>query len=204
MATTITVQDRLSQVLVSWCGLLSSWAADGSLVSAAESALALNSSNALPGSASLLQSLSTQWAAGEFSSLPPILLLPAEAISGAYGAYATSTDSIYINESWLLTASDEQIAAVLTEELGHFLDAHLNQSDTPGDEGEVFSNLLLSPSAAASSSSADDSIVITVNGTSISAEAATATNTLNIDLSQGPQAIIAKASITDATGLGYY
>lgn len=61
---------------------------------------------------------------------------------GAAGAYASSTGTIYLNQDWLQSASQEQVLAVLTEELGHLLDWLLNSSDTPGDEGELFAALL--------------------------------------------------------------
>jgi hypothetical protein len=58
------------------------------------------------------------------------------------GAYAQSTGKIYLNADWVKTATQKAIDAVLTQELGHFLDGLLNSSDTPGDEGELFAALL--------------------------------------------------------------
>ncbi len=69
-------------------------------------------------------------------------VLPAGAMAGAMGAYASSTGTIYLNQEWLMRASREQVLAVLTEELGHHLDTLLNTSDTPGDEGELFAAFL--------------------------------------------------------------
>jgi hypothetical protein len=34
------------------------------------------------------------------------------------------------------------IAAVLLEEIGHFVDSKINLADTPGDEGAVFSAIV--------------------------------------------------------------
>jgi hypothetical protein len=70
------------------------------------------------------------------------VLLPASSMPTAAGAYAASTGTIYLNEDWLQTASQEQLLAVLTEELGHHLDNLLNVEDTPGDEGALFAGLL--------------------------------------------------------------
>jgi len=120
-----------------WQEQLQAWAADGSLASAARHALELGAHDP-----PLLSELVSQWTEGDFSSLPPIVLLPASSMPGAAGAYAISTGSIYLNQDWLETASDERVIAVLTEELGHHLDALLNSTDTPGDEGEVFAALL--------------------------------------------------------------
>ena len=62
---------------------------------------------------------------------------------GAAGAYAASTGTIYLNASWLENTNSSAVLAVLTEELGHWLDNSLNPSDTPSDEGELFAALLL-------------------------------------------------------------
>ena len=60
----------------------------------------------------------------------------------AAGAYAKKTGTIYLNQAWIQTASHKEIIKVLTEEYGHHLDALLNQDDTKGDEGKLFSDLL--------------------------------------------------------------
>lgn len=134
----------LETVRPAWQEQLQAWAADGSLASAARHALELGAEDP-----PLLSELVSQWTEGDFSALPPIVLLPASSMPGAAGAYAISTGSIYLNEDWLETASDEQVIAVLTEELGHHLDALLDPSDTPGDEGELISRLLLSADLSA-------------------------------------------------------
>ncbi len=120
-----------------WQEQLQAWAADGSLASAARHALELGAHDP-----PLLSELVSQWAEGDFSGLPPIVLLPASSMPGAAGAYAISTGSIYLNQDWLETASNEQVIAVLTEEVGHHLDGLLNSADTHGDEGQVFAALL--------------------------------------------------------------
>ena len=61
---------------------------------------------------------------------------------GAAGAYASGNNTIYLNANWLGSASHAQVIAVLNEELGHHLDAQLNNNDTAGDEGELFALLL--------------------------------------------------------------
>ncbi|MCT0229559.1 hypothetical protein KQ306_01600 [Synechococcus sp. CS-1324] len=90
-----------------------------------------------------LTGLIAAWGAGDFSGLPPIEVLEGSVLPGAAGAYAISTCTIYLNGDWLASASEQQVIAVLTEELGHHLDGMLNGSDTPGDEGELFSGLAL-------------------------------------------------------------
>jgi len=116
--------------------LLKGWALDRSLTAAAQEALLLQSTP------QTLQELVSQWGAEDFRSLPPIVLLSSAEMNGAMGAYALSTATIYLNADWLATASQDQVNAVLTEELGHYLDGLLNVVDTPGDEGEYFSRLM--------------------------------------------------------------
>lgn len=134
--TVKTADDVLSALLPGWRGLLQDWSASGQLTAAAQEALLLKN---VPES---LQQLVAQWASGNFLSLPPIELLSAQDISGAMGAYAISTGTIYLNRDWLLTARQEQVQAVLSEELGHHLDGLLNVVDTPGDEGEIFARII--------------------------------------------------------------
>ncbi|MEY2644391.1 MAG: hypothetical protein RLZZ611_1040 [Cyanobacteriota bacterium] len=76
-----------------------------------------------------LTDLVTQWAAGDFSSLPEIVLLSSSDINGAIGAYAISKGKIHLNADWLLTASPDQVNAVLTVELGHHPDGLPNEAD---------------------------------------------------------------------------
>jgi Zn-dependent protease with chaperone function len=115
----------LGQVLPLWQARLRAWASSGELVAAAREALRL------PDTPAALRELVESWAAGDFSALPPIVLLPASSMPGAAGAYAISTGTIYLNADWLATASEDQAIAVLSEELGHHLDGLLNAVDTP-------------------------------------------------------------------------
>lgn len=134
--TTVS-QNILAPLLEDWRQLLTQWSRSGALGRAARDALRLEEEP------ERLRELLASWSAGDFGDLPPIKLLPAGAMPGAAGAYAISTGTIYLNADWLPTASPQQALAVLTEELGHHLDAALNRQDTPGDEGELFAALLL-------------------------------------------------------------
>ena len=96
-----TAQDKLNQALLSWYSLLSGWSADGSLAATAKHVLDLDDENAIEGADDLLESYTSQWSLGDFESLPPIVLLSNDDISGAQGAYAASTDTIYLSEDWL-------------------------------------------------------------------------------------------------------
>lgn len=104
-----------------------------------------------------------------------------EELEGAQGAYSatgtTGQETIYLNADWLATASEEQITAVLLEELGHSFDNILNSGvDSQGDEGEIFANLVMGVSLSSDQLNAiqteNDSKVITLDGQSVAIEQA--------------------------------
>jgi hypothetical protein len=126
----------LDSLVGDWKKLLADWSSSGALARAASEALLLKAEP------EPLKTLVSQWSNGDFSDLPPIVLLPSSSMPGAAGAYAISTGTIYLNQDWLAEASEAQAMAVLTEELGHHLDGLLKGVDTPGDEGKRFAETL--------------------------------------------------------------
>ena len=79
--------------------------------------------------------------------LPPIAVLSGREIGIARAAWSDTEKQIYINKNWLKTAGENEIYSVLAEEFGHFLDNLVKLDDTSGDEGYVFSQILLSRSS---------------------------------------------------------
>ena len=159
--------------LQDWRELLILWATNGTLSRAAQTALQLE------GEPEKLRELVEEWSKGDFRNLPPVVLMPASAMPGAAGAYAISTGTIYLNGDWLASASEDRVIAVLTEELGHYLDGLLNASDTPGDEGDLFAALInregLGDAALPAVNSQDDSSIIFLSGQAIQVENASTT-----------------------------
>jgi hypothetical protein len=97
----------------------------------------------------------------------------AGALGGFTSAGPNGAETIFLNRSWLATASAPQIEAVLLEELGHALDLRLNGSqDSPGDEGERFSALIRGLTPSASTASENDQRWIQVDGAALLIEAA--------------------------------
>jgi Ca2+-binding RTX toxin-like protein len=78
---------------------------------------------------------------GAFLDGIEIEVLSNETLQGALGAYAGATNTIYLSQE-LLDSSPETATAVLLEEVGHAIDESLNDSDSPGDEGAIFSALV--------------------------------------------------------------
>ncbi|MFN7283293.1 MAG: beta strand repeat-containing protein, partial [Dolichospermum sp.] len=120
--------------------------------------------------------LRSQWLAGDFSSFPQIEVLDSSILGNASGAYGTSTNKIYLASNFLDTATETDIIAVLLEEYGHFIDAHINQTDSAGDEGDIFSRLvrgnILSAETLQALKGENDWATITVGGQSIQIEQA--------------------------------
>jgi Ca2+-binding RTX toxin-like protein len=118
--------------------------------------------------------LRLQWLSGDFSQLPQIEILDSSILGNANGAYASSNNQIYLSANFLATSTAEAISAVLLEEIGHFIDAHINISDSAGDEGAIFAALVQGNSLDTQTLQAlkaeDDHATITVNGQNIQVE----------------------------------
>jgi len=125
--------------------------------------------------------LRQQWQSRNFSQLPPIEVLSDEVLGTAKGAYAVSTNKIYLSESFLNVASSESLVKVILEEIGHYVDAQINPVDTPGDEGAIFAELVQGNSLDVATLEAlrreNDQTTIIVNGEIIQVEQANFTGT---------------------------
>lgn len=201
METTLAT-DTLETLLPKWKALLQGWALDGSLTTAAQEALMLE------GTPAALQELVTQWGAGDFRTMPPIVLLSSAEMNGAEGAYAISTGIIYLNADWLATANQDQVNAVLTEELGHHLDGIVNSVDTPGDEGEYFAMLLsgqaFSDRQTSELKSEDDTTVLYVDSQALSIEMSQSINRIAQNLDSLYEGTFARAEANDITAFNKY
>jgi Ca2+-binding RTX toxin-like protein len=115
-----------------------------------------------------LTQIQQQWLDGDFRSLPEIEIVAASVLGTAVGAYGASTNQIYLSADFVNSADELAIAAVLTEEIGHWVDSQINVSDTPGDEGQLFAALVwnqdLSAAALSQIQAEDDSKTIFVDG----------------------------------------
>ncbi|MEO1401710.1 MAG: Ig-like domain-containing protein [Cyanobacteria bacterium J06635_1] len=79
----------------------------------------------------------------------------------------------------MTNATPDQIAAVLLEEIGHGLDARLNHTDSPGDEGAIFSAIVrgveLNEAQWQALKGEDDTTSVVIDGQTFAAEASTIT-----------------------------
>lgn len=111
------------------------------------------------------EGLREQALANDFSWLPNVRLVDASTLEGGLGAYESSSGTIYIDKSLQGTSQGSRVFA---EEVGHHLDSLLNDTDTKGDEGELFQHLLagdsLSPDQMREIRSDDDQGTINVDG----------------------------------------
>jgi Ca2+-binding RTX toxin-like protein len=115
-----------------------------------------------------LTQIQQQWLAGDFRSLPEVEIVDASGLGTAVGAYGASTNQIYLSADFVNSADELAISAVLTEEIGHWVDGQINATDTPGDEGEFFAALVwnrdLSAAQLSQIQQEDDSKTISVDG----------------------------------------
>jgi len=135
-----------------------------------------------------LQTVRSQWSVGDFSQLPSIQILSAANTDGAFGAYASSTQTMYLSDALFQSSAAPTnsvlgAAGVLIEETFHWLDDRVG-TDTQGDEGELAKDLIFGVSLSASEltriRAEDDRGFINVNGhlTAVEMAADYAGNTL--------------------------
>jgi len=125
------------------------------------------------------KALAEGWFQGDFSDIPPVKVVSSAEIAGANGAFAAATDTIYLSKEFLAenAMNPAAVADVLLEEIGHSVDARLNVTDAPGDEGAIFAAIVqgkeLSEGELQGLKSEDDTATVTIDGKILSVEYAT-------------------------------
>lgn len=119
-------------------------------------------------------SFRSQWQSQNFSQFPQIEIVSNNVLGSANGAYSFSTNTIYLSEKFLASASQQSLVNLILEEFGHFVDAQINSVDSAGDEGAIFAALVAGESLDAlilqALKTEDDHGFITVNGEVIQVE----------------------------------
>jgi hypothetical protein len=119
-----------------WQQQVKAWAQNGELVSAAVHALGLGKEPLA------LTALAEALAQGDFSDLPTVELMADDELPGARSHFSESSQTVFLNTSWLAGSDQDAALHELTLRWGEHLDVLLNTSDTPGDEGSHFAALL--------------------------------------------------------------
>lgn len=127
---------KLQDLLSLWQQQISAWAQSGELVSAAVHALGLGRQPLA------LTALAEALAQGDFSGLPAVELMADDELPGARSHFSESSQTVFLNTTWLAGSDQEAVLHELTMRWGEHLDVLLNTSDTPGDEGSHFAALL--------------------------------------------------------------
>ncbi|MEB3146521.1 MAG: hypothetical protein VKL02_10335, partial [Cylindrospermopsis raciborskii 1523720] len=153
------------------------------------------------------QILRSQWQKGDFSDLPPIEILDSNILGNAQGAYSQKENRIYLSSS-LIGSNNEAIVKVIIEEIGHYIDAQINQVDSPGDEGAIFAALVqgedLSANVLAELRNEDDKGGLEINGQKLEVEYNNSTVSLSLRspstvTEDGPQSLFYVFSRTGDT-----
>ncbi|MEG4484552.1 hypothetical protein [Microcoleus sp. D2_18a_B4] len=120
--------------------------------------------------AAAAKALAEGWFQGDFSDIPPVKVVSSAEIGGANGAFAATTDTIYLSKEFLAgnAGNPAAVADVLLEEIGHSVDSRLNVTDSPGDEGAIFAAVVqgkeLSEGELQGLKSEDDSGTVAIDG----------------------------------------
>ncbi|MBF2017648.1 MAG: VCBS repeat-containing protein [Rivularia sp. T60_A2020_040] len=95
--------------------------------------------------AKAVSKLQQSWLMGNFDDLPQIKISGDLDVIAANGAYASKTDTIYLSQGFIERNAHNigEIKSVLLEEIGHSVDFRINQKDAAGDEGDIFSAVVL-------------------------------------------------------------
>ncbi|PZU97791.1 MAG: hypothetical protein DCE90_06845 [Pseudanabaena sp.] len=136
----------------------------------------------------------SQWRVGDFGQLPSVQVISAADMNGADGAYASSTQKIYLSDS-LFQSNAAPVnsifgaVGVLVEETFHWLDDRVGV-DIQGDEGELAKNLLfgvnLSSSEKLRINSESDYGIFDVSGQQLLVEmAAVSASATSLQTAQG-------------------
>jgi hypothetical protein len=116
------------------------------------------------------KALAEGWFHGDFSDIPPVKVVSSAEIGGANGAFAAATNTIYLSKEFLdrNAANPAAVADVLLEEIGHSVDARLNVTDSPGDEGAIFAAVVqgkeLSQGELQGLKGEDDTATVAIDG----------------------------------------
>jgi hypothetical protein len=128
-----------------------------------------------PGRAAV-HGIQNQLLRGDLSRLARVEVIDGAQLGAANAAYASASNTIYLSDRFLARASLGELRAVLLEEFGHAIDARVNLSDRPGDEGELFSLLVrgLTPTPGERQRilADDDRRTLTINGAPVAVEQA--------------------------------
>lgn len=90
-------------------------------------------------------------------------------------AFAPETGTIYISQDFLEEnqQNPENVSAVILEEWGHYIDSILNDTDSAGDEGEIFASQVKGYNFDLDALQAeDDTTVLTIDGNNLLIEQA--------------------------------
>ncbi|MBD2597429.1 M10 family metallopeptidase C-terminal domain-containing protein [Nostoc spongiaeforme FACHB-130] len=91
--------------------------------------------------------LRSQWQSGDFSQFPEIEINSNNIFDNTQIGYVSSTNKIYLLESFVNTATPAAIKAVLLTEIGKFIHDAVQPTDPSGDKGAIFADLVLNNSS---------------------------------------------------------
>jgi hypothetical protein len=83
------------------------------------------------------------FANANIQSLPTVEIISPDSLGSDNGAFDGLNNKIYLSTNLIARNNTDEIASVIIEEIGHFLDRQFHGNlDSPGDEGAIFSRLV--------------------------------------------------------------
>jgi serralysin len=123
----------------------------------------------------------------QYEQLPELEIVAPEQINGGNGAFDSTNHKIYISQALLdrQAAQPDLLSAVILEELGHYFDARVNQTDSAGDEGAIFANLIqrkpMTAGVLASLQQENDQTQVAIDGQIHNLELSTTYGNITVD-----------------------
>jgi aspartate 1-decarboxylase len=123
---------------------------------------------------------SIESAISNIQSLPTVAVISPDSLGSDNGAFDGLNNKIYLSTNLIARNNTDEIASVIIEEIGHFLDRQFHGNlDSPGDEGAIFSrlvrNIAIDEAEYRQLIQEDDWGEITLNGQTIAVERSVAT-----------------------------
>ncbi|MFS6819036.1 hypothetical protein AAF134_07235 [Synechococcus lacustris Tous-12m] len=140
---------------------------------------ALSTSFSLPANNTSLLALASRLSKGLTADFPAIQTAKGTELNNLNGVYIKNISTIFLNQAWLNSATNNDATGVLLEELGHHFETILKTTDTTGDEGENFSLLVrgISPSQTDLNriNNENDTVSLNINAIALTGEGAEGT-----------------------------
>lgn len=111
----------------------------------------------------LAKSLRSDWKNGNFDSLPSIKVTNNQELSNQSVNYSPNQNVIYLLETFVENASENDVAIALLKQYGKFTNNYINQGNNTDNDGSLFSILVQGKNFLASDVDSETNLIIPNN-----------------------------------------